>query len=64
MRLGTSLLTPGQETTITSGFAAETAAHEALGLSERAQGFLALAKAQPTALCCLACQNKRERQWA
>ncbi|MFP3889500.1 TraR/DksA family transcriptional regulator [uncultured Ralstonia sp.] len=21
-------------------------------------------QAQPTALCCLACQNKRERQWA
>jgi type I restriction enzyme, R subunit len=31
-------------------FAAETAAHEALGLSERAQGFLALAKAQSTTL--------------
>jgi len=31
-------------------FATEVAAHEALGLSERAQGFLALAKAQPDAL--------------
>jgi type I restriction enzyme, R subunit len=31
-------------------FAAETASHEALGLSERAQGFLALAKAQPAKL--------------